>query len=510
LASILFVAIVSAADRSAPYSPHVVSGLSRTSAPSGLSGASVAEGNPLIEAVKADDRQAVRTLLRKSLDVNAQKVDGTTALHWAVRADEVEMIGLLVAAGANVNAANRYGVTPLHLAATNGSAAVIRMLLDWGGDANAALLEGETVLMTAARTGRPDALEVLLDHGADPNATERAFGETALMWAAAQNHAAAIRLLVASGADRNARSTIWKFTKPRTPITVLPRGGWTPLMYAARQGAIDAARALAESGADLNLRDPDGTTALVFAIINAHYDLAAMLLDKGADPNVSDERGMAALYAAIDMHSLPWLFGGPAPKTSDALSSLDLVTMLLASGADPNARLKAPVLQRLHTPGDPVLAEGATPFMRAAKSGDTVVMRLLLGKGANPGLVQKNGTDALILAAGLGWQDGGNNLNTKDRGTEADAIEAITICLERGLDIHSANDGGTTVLHAAAARGDTAEIIRFLVSKGARVAARNKEGQTPLDVALARKGQDGAAAMVPRTINLLRDLMNQK
>ena len=278
-------------------------------------------------------------------------------------------------------------------------------------------------------------------------------------------------------------------------------------MYAARQGAFEAARTLADAGAD-STSDPDGTTALIVAIINVHYDLAAMLLEHAADPNLADETGMAALYATVDMNTLPDLFGVPGPRTNDRLDSLDIVKMLLARGANPNAQLKAPALQRLHTPGDPMLADGATPFMRAAKSGDLVVMHLLLEKGADPLMVQKNGTTALITASGLGWQDGGDNLNTRDRGTQADAIEAIKLCLELGLDIRAVNDAGTSVVHAAVIRGETDQIIKFLVDHGAQVDARNKQGQTPLEMALARKGQDGATAVMQNTVNMLRQLQS--
>ena len=66
-----------------------------------------------------------------------------------------------------------------------------------------------------------------------------------------------------------------------------------------------------------------GTTALVFAIINSHYDLAAVLLEKGADPNVVDIAGMGALYAAVDMNSLQWVQGRPAPILTDKLDGVD-------------------------------------------------------------------------------------------------------------------------------------------------------------------------------------------
>ena len=39
----------------------------------------------------------------------------------------------------------------------------------------------------------------------------------------------------------------------------------------------------------------------------------ATLIDKGADPNIADLSGMAALYAAVDIHTVRWNFGRPAP-----------------------------------------------------------------------------------------------------------------------------------------------------------------------------------------------------
>jgi len=45
------------------------------------------------------------------------------------------------------------------------------------------------------------------------------------------------------------------------------------------------------------------------------------------------------------------------------------------------------------------------------------------------------------------------------------------------------------------------------VANGARVDAKNREGKTALDVALERKGQDGADAVIPGTARLLRELL---
>ncbi len=396
-------------------------------------------------------------------------------------------------------------MTALSLAAINGNAAMIQTLLAAGADSNTALPEGETVLMTAARTGRVEALKVLAAGGADVNAKERWLGETALMWAAAENHPGAVQALIALGADLNARSEPSAFPRASPAAENLitmtfPQGAWTPLMYAARQGALAAARVLADAGADLNATNRDGATATTLAIINGHYDLAGLLLDKGADPDTPDAVGMTALYAAIDMRTLPWMQGRPPPKPSGRLEPLDVIKKLLVGGANPDAPLMKPLLQRQHTVGDPVLNEGTTPFIRAARFGDVDVMRLLLEHGADPHLAQKNHATALMVAAGLG-SDRATDEFFQDKATETDAIEAIKLCLEQGLDINAFNDAGDTALHRASGES----IIRFLVTGGADLDVLNKQRKTPLEVALERKDRNGAIRY-PGAVAALREL----
>ncbi len=462
-----------------------------------------ASGGRLIDAVKAGNRDAIRALVKQPDELAAVEADGTTPLHWAVRAADLETVRLLLSAGARADATTRHGITPLSLAAVNGDAAMTEALLRAGASPNHALPEGETVLMTAARTGSAAVVKMLLAHGADLHAREDWFGETALIWAAAENHPSAIQVLVEHGADINGRSLLLDIPRRRSGQSVLSLGHWTPVMYAARQGAIEAVRTLAELGADLNLTDPDGATALVLAIINANYEAAALLLDKGADPNVADnEAKMAALYAAVDMHRLAVGHGRPNPRPSGPLGALDIIQRLLAQGADPNARLAAPLMQRHHSGGDRALGEGATPFMRAAKSGDVAAMRLLLAAGADPMLTLPNQATALMLAAGLGWRDGSPAAPSFDQGSEQDAIEAIALCLTSGLDINGTTSTGDTALHAAIAGRGSDVIVRFLAENGADLQAKNKQGRTPLEVAT------GSRRERPEIVSLLRRLMS--
>ena len=403
--------------------------------------------------------------------------DGTTALHRAVLAGDLETAKQLLAGSADANAANRYGVTPLSLAAANANAALAQVLLNAGARASS------EILMTAARSGNADIVRMLAERGADVNARESSRGETALMWAAASNRPEAARVLIERGADVNARSNTLDFPKDRFGlegvVTILPRGHWTPLMYAAREGSLEAARVLADAKTDLNAADPDNTTALVLAIMNGHFDTAALLVEKGADPNIADTAGMAALFAAVDMNTLGEIYGRPPRKSTGKLTALDLLPILLEHGAVVDATLKSPTLHRAHTPGEGSLGEGATPLMRAAKNGDTGAMRVLLARGADLKRTQKNGTTALILAAGLGR---GTGVFAKDYATEEQLLAAVKLLVESGADVNAAAENGQTALHAAAQASDG--IVQYLAGHGANLDAKDKQGRTALDVAM--------------------------
>jgi len=439
---------------------------------------------------------------------NLPAADGTTPLPAAVLANDLAAVQRLLKAGADPSAANRYGITPLSLAAQNANAELVATLLKAGADSKAMLPGGQTLLMTASRSGNPEAVKLLLERGANPNVRETSNGETALMWAAAQNHAEAVRVLVSHGAELNARSLPLTYKTDRFGLegvlTILPKGNMTPLMFAARQGSLEAAKALAEAGAELNLTDPDGYSALVLSIINGHYDTAAMLTEKGADPEVTDSAGMGALYAAVDMNTVAEIYGNPPLKSKSRVSALELMTVLLDHGAKVNAQLKTTTLQRSHTPGDSNLNTGSTPLMRAARNGDAPAMRLLLARGADPAMEQKNHVTALILASGLGrWLSTFADEHT----TEAQMLEAVKILLDRHVNINAADDTGQTPLHYAALSMDT--VVEYLVKNGANIEATDRQGRTPLALAQGKggRGRAGAAPMPrPSTIELLRRL----
>ena len=431
----------------------------------------------LADAIQRQDLKTAYALLDQHIDVNATLADGSTALFWAARWDESELVDRLLGAGADPKKANRYGISPLLEACENGDAAVIGKLLSAGADPNSAQPEGETALMTAARTGDTESVGTLIDHGARVNLRETWRGQTAMMWAVAEKHPDVVRLLIERGAEVDARSKVFDYSQMKVkegsvPMNY-PRGGFTALLFAARDGDLESGRALIDAHANVNLADPDGATPLVEAIVNFHFDFAAFLLEHGADVNTRDIRGRSPLYAAVDMHSLD-TSTRPSVAPPDKMDAAGLIKALLDHGANPNLPLTAPIPPRSPLDDvDGVMGAGATPFLRAAKSDDVEVMRLLLAKGADPKAATRARVTALMAAAGVGWRDG------KSHGSEADAIAAVRLCLDLGLDINAASDQRKTALHGAAQRG-AEDLIFYLVSHGADLGARDETGGTPL------------------------------
>jgi len=450
----------------------------------GLTAASYAASADVAEAAQNRDRDTLQSLVKQRANLNAAQADGTTALHWAAHWNDLDAVNLLLRAGANAKTANRYGATPLSEAAAVGNAAMIEALLKAGADPKTlTTADGETVLMTAARTGNAEAVKVLIDRGADVNARETYKGQTALMWAAAESHPEVVKLLLEHGADWKVRSFDHETKLPKlsaaSSVSPMARGGLTAFLYAAREGDVASAQAMLDGGVDINQVDVDGANALVFSIMNKRYSFAKFLLDRGADPNLADVKGRTALYAVVDIRNEDYS-ALPSRKEFDPTPSIDIVKALLDRGAKPNLQLSKSLPGRSGMDsGDTTLDEGTTPLMRAARAGDAAVMRLLLAKGADPKLTTKDGSTALMFAAGVGYRD----KNT--RGSESEALEALRVAVEQGLDINQANTRGETALHGAAGRGADS-IVRYLVEHGAKLDAKTKQGFTPLDFAMGK------------------------
>jgi ankyrin repeat protein len=467
------------------------------------------------DAVMRGDAAAVRQLLAERADVNEAQPDGATALHWPVYRTQPDLVRSLLTAGADVTAVNGNGVPPLQLAAESGNAELIALLLDAGARADAAFRHGETALMMTARTGNVAAIDLLVERGANVDAREELRGTTALMWAAAYRNPAAVAALLAHGADPALRSSAapagrrpylapsgrqrieqvargidvsgnggrarptatgeetptapaipedFEEPAPR-PAAAREAGGLTALVFAAREGDLATARLLLDAGADVNQTTEFGFTPLLAATQNRHYELGKFFLENGADPTIQNKGGWSPLYIATDNRNIE---GGDYPTRKPDMDHLDYIELLLVAGADPNARMTSSTETRTVFTHQWLFENGATPLLRAAQSGDLVLLKLLREHGADANIATDDGVTPLMVASGIGWVEG-----VTYEWSPAQTLEVVKLLKELGNDVNARDTAeGRTALMGAAHKGRT-DVIRVLVEAGADLAARD-------------------------------------
>ncbi len=319
-------------------------------------------------------------------------------------------------------------------------------------------------LVSAARADDAATLAALLERGADANARD-ADGATALAWAAIRGSAAAAELLLEAGADPDLANAL----------------GIVPLALAIENGATDVARILLQR-ADPNRAREGGETPLMTAARLGRVDLMQLLLERGADPNAREKRfGQTALMWAA----------GNAPA----------VRLLVGNGADLRATTKAwDVLYTIYAPTSFTLGKTGIPWNTDGE------------------FVSKRGGQSALLFA------------VRER-----QVESARILLDAGLDVNGTAADGTTPLLAAlynwvplaadfvpgkgapASAGSSQrfapslDMARLLLKRGARAAAADAAGYTPLHAAAlaaawaaraADRGGSGAYRRAPALLSL--------
>jgi len=224
----------------------------------------------LIEAIRANQPEIVRILLRYGANPNLreitgvndrdEKLPGDTPLAAALEVDSIEIVRSLIQHGVSL----RQNPSALHSSTSIG---MKRFLLNHGALVDGRDEDGETSLQTAVTEDDPELVKLLIEHGSNVNIPDDE-GATPLHRCGSVEVA---RLLIARGARVNAAD----------------KHGLTPLHLAAFETSqIDLAKLLIAHGANVNAKDEDGNTPLDFIVADSFdYDFALLLVSRGASIN---------------------------------------------------------------------------------------------------------------------------------------------------------------------------------------------------------------------------------
>jgi uncharacterized protein len=464
-------------------------------------------------AAYRDDLDMAGLLIGAGANVKLANREGATPLYLASIRGNAAMIDKLLKAGADPNERGPEGETPLMLASRAGNLDAIKVLLDHKADINAKeKIRGTTALMWASEQAHPAAVQLLISRGANVSAatepdtrnsrnnlantvTQRlnsAFGAVGQARNGGRLPVSPTSSVAPAGAPTKApdgEAGVDDFAAFYGPPRKKDGGGLTPLVYAGRENCLECAKILLDAGADVNQRTRYGWTALLTATQNRHYKLAAYILDHGANPNLANNGGWTPLYLATDNRNIE---SGDYPVRAPDMDHLDYIKLLIDKGANVNARICGTESTDKKCVGDStetrnnftmqwLFEDGATPFLRAAQSGDIPLMKLLMAHGANPKLYTAHNVTPLAVASGIGWVEG-----VTFEWSEKQTLEAVKMCLDLGIDPNVKDDEGRTSLHGAAHKGRP-EVIQLLVDHGADLQAHDGGSRDSVNGAMLGK-----------------------
>lgn len=365
-----------------------------------------------------------------------------------------------------------------------------------GNDVNKLTHDGRTYIFWAASKGNVELMQLLLDKGAKTDITDDK-GSSILNYAAisGQKNTKVYDLLLKNGAN---------LQKDLTPY-----GANALLLAAPYDTDFSLINYFTAKGLNLNSVDSNGNGIFNYVARTGNIQLMKQLIEKGAKGTdnafIFASQGTRSITNGIEVYQFLESVGlnptavskdGDSPLHNLALKSkdIDLLNYFIKRGADVNQPDAA----------------GNTPFINAANSNNIEVVKLLSTNLKNINQTNKKGESALTLAVA-------NNspqvveflLNSKADVSVLDAEENdLTVYLmqsfkfknedifkqkldllsKHGFDFGKPQANGNTLYHLALDKNDI-QVLKFIKRFNADVNAKNKEGITPLHKA-AMKATD--------------------
>ncbi len=451
------------------------------------------------ELIMAGRSDEVQSLFETQADINLADENGNTALHTAALVDNADIVYFLLFKGANSELKNFNGDTPLHLAVKNGGTASTTLLAAIGSNVFARDNEGNTAIEIGLSKGSTFYESLLTRHtgslqdihgssvvhylvkNGDLDGIDYAIknelslslrnndGITPLLLAYSQKDIISVeiasKLILGDAApERGTYAFFEDAIKTRNPSIRFDEGQ-TPLHLAVILGETHMVEYLIQSGASVNAKDSSGATALHEAVRYGHLNIVKTLLDSGADVAARDSLGKTPLLIITPEENQFAIYeyllqNGANINATDSFgdtalhiatlteSNIKILEYLVSNGADINERNK----------------KGVTPLAQAVEKRLAEHIEFYSSRGAD------------IYAADI------NNITPISK--SLDAGLDMTKQLINDKNFAHRDSLGNTALHIAIAKNASIDQVVFLLDMGIDVNARNRNGHSPLYLAV--------------------------
>ena len=315
-----------------------------------------------------------------------------------------------------------------------------------------------------------------------------------------------VKSLIAEGADIDAKWSDFYNENEGDPKLLTRQGlrDSTPLWHAVNSHNFEMVKLLVEQDPNMNAGRWPPLGLAVDRGGRADTTIVEYLIDHGANVNYPESWGPLQEAATFSIEKVKLLVsrganvnGGLFQPTIHAgirSWSTEIVEFLIQHGADVNAKDE--------------WGRGYTPLQRAALTGQTEMVKLLLAAGADINARDDNGQTALHLPLDMRnsnfkgyWLSKdtielllieGADVNSKDKNgrtpwylaAELADGDIVKLLIDHGADVNTRDDAtGFTALHYAAGLGNM-NAAEVLIANGADINAKDKEGHTPLYIAI--------------------------
>lgn len=391
-------------------------------------------------------------------DVNKLTHDGRTYVFWAAYKGNLAFMEYLLNKGAKTDLTDDKGYTILNFAAATGQQdtkvydfclenganletdltpktanalllsapydkdfALINYFTSKGLDINSIDADGNGIFNYVAKTGNIDLLKKLIEKGI--KGTDNAF-------------------LFAAYGTRRKPNTL-DFYKYLESVDLNPKNasikGETPLhVLAARRENLELIKYFIEKGLDVNTLDHNGNSPFINAAKRNNLETIALLFKQLKDVNQLNKKGESALALAVANNTsevVRFLIVNKADVTVLDANKNNLTAYLIASFS---AKKEGVFKQKLE-----ILSKNGLDITKIQENGNTLYHLALAKKNSN----------------------------------------ILKLLKQYKIDVNAKNNEGNTALHLAALQAKNIEVLKYLISIGAKKNITTDFGETAYDLA---------------------------
>ena len=254
-------------------------------------------------------------------------------------------------------------------------------LISYGADVNQKDFRGLTPLMNASLNGYVKLAMELIKHNADVNAKDNTSADSLFYAVNANNSLELVKVLLNSGANPNI-----VYSDP-------DEGSFTILDRSLYYNNFEIFKTLVENGANINKVNDRGEPLIVDAIRRERFDIVEYLVDKGIDPTMK----------YTDYRNIPFSLLAAAVNNNDT----KIAEYLIDKGADVNTKA---IIDNYMENGmtsnyKDNSKEAVNLIFAAIENGNTSLVKLLIEKGADTTVVNKEKKTVFDIAREKGYDD---------------------------------------------------------------------------------------------------------